>query len=463
MIWPAHILIRHRDVPPGLVSFTLPLWKGAPPPPERTRRAAHELAESIATRLHAGPAQFAELARQYSEDIATRAAGGALGGVSAFKLSDWPEALDALAALQPGEVSRVVETGYGFHVLLLRPPPEARQVSGAHIVIGYDEAPWLHRFLARRPIPTRSRAEAEALARRVYEEALAAPGDFPRLVDQYSEQYDADMGGDFGQWSTLEPTPYPDAVEALQHLQPGEVAPPLDSPFGFQIVMRARERARERYGEAVIQHAYSPVAADGELLSRSSVLRTMRGVQQTLRAEPNRFAEFQARYCCAGLQTWSEGRGPPREEPVVRRLALGEVASDLIEWNQRFLIVRRDAPEEQGLRLASVGLPSPDAPDVAFFFEMFGGPDTWRAFGQVAADLAGLSTEQRTRLREIHDDDLEHLDLARSHPNVSGRRVAFEERQSQVRGVLGAEQYARYMRALQQQVEQRLLAPPSAS
>lgn len=246
LIWPAHILVRHREVAPGLVSFSLPLWQAAPPPPERTRREALELAERLAEQARAQPEQFAALARQHSEDIATRHAGGALGGVNAFKLSDWPEVLDALAALKPGGVSTVVETGYGFHVLSLRPPPEARRVGGARIVIGYDDAPWLHRYLARRPIPPRSHAAAAALAEQVYREARAAPGEFARLVAAYSEHREAEHGGDFGRWSTLEPTPFPDAVEVLQGLEPGEVAPPIDSLFGFQIIQRTEEQSPSR-------------------------------------------------------------------------------------------------------------------------------------------------------------------------------------------------------------------------
>lgn len=454
MLWPAHVLIRHREVAPGLVSFTVPLWTAAPSPPERTRHAALELAQELSTELRARPEKFAELARQRSEDIATRAAGGAFGGLNALRLRDWPEVLDALSALKPGEVSRVVETGYGFHVFLLRRPPVERQLSGAHIVIGYDEAPWLHRFLARRPIPPRSRAQAGALADRVYREARQAPAEFARFVEQYSEQYDAETGGDFGQWSTLEPTPHADAVELLQGLEPGEIAPPIDSPFGFRIIQRTPERARERYGEAIIQHRYDVGRADADPRSRSSVRRKMEDVLLTVRAEPARFGELQSLFCCREVKSFDEGRGPPREEQVVRQLALGAIATELLEIGDRFAIIRRVEPGEATPRSPSIGLPAPEKPDPRFFFSTNRGrAETWRHMGEVAAELPGLDAEQRARLREVHDRPLASRDPA------SGEvRVVFTELQSELKRLLGDERYAQYVTLLEQEVERASMA-----
>lgn len=157
----SHILIRYEGVQPGIVSFQLPNWTPSPPPPARTAEQARALAEGISARLQKSPAEFATVARELSEDIATRDLGGALGVRSAFDYYVTPEVLDAVAVLKPGEVSRVVETQYGFHVLMNQGLPVEQTVSGVRVLIAHDAAPWLRIFLARGTVPARSRTEAD--------------------------------------------------------------------------------------------------------------------------------------------------------------------------------------------------------------------------------------------------------------------------------------------------------------
>jgi peptidyl-prolyl cis-trans isomerase SurA len=60
---------------------------------------------------------FAELAKSYSEDPAARKDGGALG---TFKKGDMmPELESAILAMKPGEVSELVYTTSGFHIVKL--------------------------------------------------------------------------------------------------------------------------------------------------------------------------------------------------------------------------------------------------------------------------------------------------------------------------------------------------------
>lgn len=60
---------------------------------------------------------FAELAKSYSEDPAARKDGGALGS---FKKGDMlPELEGAILAMKPGEVSELVYTTSGFHIIKL--------------------------------------------------------------------------------------------------------------------------------------------------------------------------------------------------------------------------------------------------------------------------------------------------------------------------------------------------------
>jgi peptidyl-prolyl cis-trans isomerase C len=72
-------------------------------------------AEGLRAQLQDG-VDFNLLARQYSIDASTRPAGGDLGWFpKGFLL--WPEVETAAFALQPGEISKVVKSEIGYHIL----------------------------------------------------------------------------------------------------------------------------------------------------------------------------------------------------------------------------------------------------------------------------------------------------------------------------------------------------------
>ena len=71
--------------------------------------------EQILERINNGE-DFAELATQYSEDSSAES-GGDLGTFGTGEMV--PEFEEACLALEPGEVSEIVETQYGFHIIKL--------------------------------------------------------------------------------------------------------------------------------------------------------------------------------------------------------------------------------------------------------------------------------------------------------------------------------------------------------
>jgi len=81
---------------------------------ERTKNQLREYAD----RVNKGDADFSMLARLYSDDIETAKRGGELGFMGRGELV--PEFANTAFSLQePGKVSRVVETEYGFHIIQL--------------------------------------------------------------------------------------------------------------------------------------------------------------------------------------------------------------------------------------------------------------------------------------------------------------------------------------------------------
>jgi peptidyl-prolyl cis-trans isomerase D len=80
------------------------------------KQAAREKAQALLERLRGG-ADFAELARTESDDSGSASSGGDLGFFTASMMED--AFSQAAFALQPGEISEVIETESGYHVIRL--------------------------------------------------------------------------------------------------------------------------------------------------------------------------------------------------------------------------------------------------------------------------------------------------------------------------------------------------------
>ncbi|HEX8560310.1 MAG TPA: peptidylprolyl isomerase [Pyrinomonadaceae bacterium] len=150
----SHILVAAR---PSVVESRLrderglageELRKAAGAEMARRRARAEELRRRLAAVGGAAAAgEFAALAREHSDDAATRAGGGALG---LFQRGAHAGAFDDAAfALREGEVSGVVQTDFGFHLIRLERREPAR-------ALAFEEAaPEIRRrLLARREAET---------------------------------------------------------------------------------------------------------------------------------------------------------------------------------------------------------------------------------------------------------------------------------------------------------------------
>jgi peptidyl-prolyl cis-trans isomerase D len=82
---------------------------------ETTRRAAREKAQALARQAAANPAQFAELARQHSQDAGSAGNGGDMGWLAQ---GTWSGPLEqSIFSLNKNQISDVVETPSGFHII----------------------------------------------------------------------------------------------------------------------------------------------------------------------------------------------------------------------------------------------------------------------------------------------------------------------------------------------------------
>ena len=101
----AHILIRTRSAP---------IKSGDPAQPGLPDAEARKKLEDIRKQILAG-ADFAQMAKQYSEDSATAAAGGDMGVIERNKIV--PPIIEAAHALSPGQVSDLLATPSGFEII----------------------------------------------------------------------------------------------------------------------------------------------------------------------------------------------------------------------------------------------------------------------------------------------------------------------------------------------------------
>ena len=83
---------------------------------KQQKLAARQKLEDLRKRILAGE-DFAKLARQYSQDPGSAAAGGELGFFKRKELV--PEYEAAAMRLEPGQISNVVESQFGFHLIQL--------------------------------------------------------------------------------------------------------------------------------------------------------------------------------------------------------------------------------------------------------------------------------------------------------------------------------------------------------
>jgi peptidyl-prolyl cis-trans isomerase C len=83
---------------------------------DQDRQKAREKAESLLSRINNGE-DFAKLASEYSDDPNSKVKGGDLGFIQRGKVIKPFE--EAAFSLKPGEVSPVIETILGFHILKL--------------------------------------------------------------------------------------------------------------------------------------------------------------------------------------------------------------------------------------------------------------------------------------------------------------------------------------------------------
>ena len=204
--------------------------------------ASRKRAEEALAEIKAGKS-FGEVAATFSA-APDASSGGDLGWRSSARL---PTVFaDVVRTLKPGEVSGILRSPAGFHIVKLaevrsrNQPTIVEQTHARHILIKVNEST--------------SEADAKARIDRLRERLLAG-AKFEDVARANSEDASAAKGGDLG-WLSPGDT-VPQFEQAMDKLKVGEISEPVRSPFGWHLIevlgrrkqditkQREREQARQ--------------------------------------------------------------------------------------------------------------------------------------------------------------------------------------------------------------------------
>ena len=179
---------------------------------------------------------FGKVAASYSD-----APDGLSGGSMGMRPLDRLPTLyaDAARKMKPGDVSEILRSPAGFHILKLLEihggaalTRAIKQTHARHILIKVNELV----------------SEAEAHRKLIgIKERLDNGGDFAELARLYSNDLSATKGGDLG-W-LYEGDTVPEFERGMDSLKINEISQPIQSPFGWHLIQVLERRTDEASAE----------------------------------------------------------------------------------------------------------------------------------------------------------------------------------------------------------------------
>ncbi|MFI4914360.1 MAG: peptidylprolyl isomerase [Steroidobacterales bacterium] len=207
---------------------------------EQLRKQAHEIAE----RARKGE-DFAKLAVTYSASQ-TALEGGALGWRKGNELPTF--LTDVIGTLKPGDLSDVLQTPTGFHIVRLN---EIRAAGGPQII---QQVHLRHILIMTTEL--QDDATVKQKLEREREQLLAGREDFAVLAKTTSQDPGSAVnGGDLG-WSQLDAYA-PEFAEAAAGLKDNEISEPIHTQFGWHLIQMLGRREFDNTDTAARERAYT--------------------------------------------------------------------------------------------------------------------------------------------------------------------------------------------------------------
>jgi len=186
-----------------------------------------ERAEQALSQIKGG-ADFRQIAAAFS-DGPEALQGGLLGWRESSRLPAL--FLDALRPLQAGQLSELLRSSNGFHILRLN----ERRGGAAPVMIQQTRA--RHILIKTNELVSETEARNRILT---LKERLDNKADFAELARSRSEDTSASRGGELN-WLSPGDT-VPEFERAMDALKPGEISAPVRSPFGWHLIQVIERR-----------------------------------------------------------------------------------------------------------------------------------------------------------------------------------------------------------------------------
>jgi peptidyl-prolyl cis-trans isomerase D len=186
---------------------------------DKDEKVVRALAEDVLKKAKAAGADFAALAQQYSEDDSNKSIGGDLDYFGRGRMV--AEFEQAAFAMKAGEISDLVKTAFGFHIIKVvdNQPDSTRPLAEVRSEIE-EQLKW-----------QKAQAEAEKVAKSL-EGTMKTAGDLDRVGKERSLQM-----GETGLITAEEPVgtvgPQPELSSRLFTMQEGEVTPAMRVASGW--------------------------------------------------------------------------------------------------------------------------------------------------------------------------------------------------------------------------------------
>jgi peptidyl-prolyl cis-trans isomerase SurA len=187
--------------------------------------ARRERAEQVMRQLRTG-ADFAKMAASFS-DASDALKGGEIGWRNTDRLP--PLFADALGKLKAGQVTPIIKSAGGFHILKV---VDKRSVAEAQAAAAVQQTHVRHILI--KVTPAMSAYDAKRKLAELKERLDNKAAKFEDLARLFSNDGSAAKGGDLG-WLYPGDT-LPEFETAMNALKPGEVSQPVETSFGYHLI-----------------------------------------------------------------------------------------------------------------------------------------------------------------------------------------------------------------------------------
>lgn len=197
--------------------------------------AAKATAKDVLAQVQADPGKFSDIAKEKSEDLATKSNGGDLGYISEAGANN--EFFKILKDLSVNGISgQLFENAEGYNILKRGEMKEETTVKASHLLICYKGADRCEKDTSKDD----ARKKIEEL------KAQATADNFTELVNANSTEPGADQsGGDLGFFAKGQMVK--EFEDAAFSMKVGEISGVIETQFGFHLIYKADEKMVPTY------------------------------------------------------------------------------------------------------------------------------------------------------------------------------------------------------------------------